>query len=136
MLKPWKNIIKMWQIIHKHIWGKVRRTNQRGGRLGFPTANINLRKKIPEGIYISSAKIRGKNYPALTFIGKAETFGEIIPRAESYILDFKQNIYGVWISIRIIKKIRDNQKFDSVKNLIAQMKQDEIEARKYFAKIQ
>lgn len=113
-------------------WGKVKKNSQRGKGLGFPTANINLRKNIPEGIYISKIKLDKKHYPALTFIGIAKTFNEKKVQAEIYILDFKKNIYGSWISIELIKKIRGNIKFNSAKDLIAQMKKDELEARKYF----
>ncbi len=114
-------------------WGKVRKHNQRGRSLGFPTANVNLSKTIPEGIYISKIKITGKLYPSLTFIGKAETFGEIKVQAETYILDFNRNIYGQWITVNLLKKIRDNEKFNSAKGLIIQMKKDEAIARRYFA---
>lgn len=113
-------------------WGKVRRHNQRGKKLGFPTANINLTKKIPEGIYISKTKLENKPYPSLTFIGTAKTFGEIRFHAETYILDFNQDIFDKWISVKLIKKIRDNKRFDSAEALIKQMKKDEQEARKYF----
>lgn len=115
-------------------WGKVRRHNQRGKKLGFPTANINLTKKIPEGIYISKTKFRNRVYPSLTFIGKAKTFNEKRFHAETYILDFKQNIYGKWISIELLKKIRNNKKFKTVDELVKQMKKDEEIARKYFKK--
>lgn len=113
-------------------WGKVRKHNQRGKTLGFPTANVDLHKKIPEGIYISKTKIQEKIYFSLTFIGKAKTFDEEKFLAETYILDFNQNIYDRWISVELLKKIRDNQKFASAKELINQMKKDEEAARKYF----
>lgn len=115
-------------------WGKVRKHNQRGRKLGFPTANINLTKNIPEGIYISKTKIRDTRYNSLTFIGKAETFQEIIFHAETYILDFNKDIYGEWISVELIKKIRNNQKFKSADDLIMQMKEDESSARQYFSR--
>lgn len=118
------------------IWGKVRVHNQRGKKLGFPTANVNLKKSIPEGIYISKTKIENKIYPSLTFIGKAKTFNEKKFHAETYILDFEKNIYGKWISVELIKKIRNNKKFNSTDELIAQMKKDEIVARKYFSSLQ
>lgn len=114
-------------------WGKVRRHNQRGRELGFPTANLNLRRKITEGIYISKTRIKKAVYGSLVFIGQAKTFGEIRFHAETYILDFNQNIYGQWISVELLKKIRDNQKFKSAEELVEQMKRDEQEARKYFA---
>lgn len=113
-------------------WGKVRIHNKRGKKLGFPTANVNLYKKIPEGIYISITKIKSIKFPSLTFIGKAKTFDEQKFHAETYILDFNRNIYDQWISVELLKKIRDNQKFNSAKELINQMKKDEEEARKYF----
>ena len=55
-------------------WGKVKTYARRGKTLGFPTANIDLHKNIPEGIYISQTKVEGKIHPSLTFIGKARTF--------------------------------------------------------------
>lgn len=113
-------------------WGKVRKHNQRGKKLGFPTANINLTKKIPAGIYISRTKVQKQKYYSLTFIGIAKTFNEQKFLAETYILDFNQNIYGKWISVELIKKIRDNQKFKSAENLIKQMQKDEQQARKYW----
>lgn len=112
-------------------WGKVNRSKQRGKKLGFPTANINLTKNIPEGIYISNVKIANSVYPALTFIGTAKTFNEKTFQAETYILDFKRNIYGQWISVKLLKKIRGNKKFNSARELIAQMKKDEVVAREY-----
>lgn len=113
-------------------WGKVGSHNQRGKKLGFPTANINLTRNIPEGIYISKTKVDKKNYQSTTFIGTVKTFNEKRFHAESYILDFNQNIYGKWISVRLFKKIRDNKKFSSVKQLVQQMRKDEIETRHYF----
>ncbi len=113
-------------------WGKVRKYNQRGRKLGFPTANINLAKAIPEGIYISKTKIQDKQYFSLTFIGKAKTFNEKKFQAETYILNFKQDIYDKWISIKLIKKIRGNKKFNSAGELIDQMRKDEEEAKRYF----
>ncbi len=114
-------------------WGKVKTHNKRGRELGFPTANVNLFKNIPEGIYISKTRIGKCTYPGLTFIGKAKTFGEKRFQAETYILDFKKNIYGKWISVNLIKKIRENKKFTSAKDLIKQMKKDERIARQFFS---
>lgn len=113
-------------------WGKVKRGAQRGKSLGFPTANINLHKNISEGIYISMAKVNGKTLPALTFIGVAKTFGEKKVLAETYFLKVSFDVYGKWISIKLLKKIRQNQKFTSVRELVLQMQKDKIVACKYF----
>ncbi len=117
------------------LWGKVRKLNLRGRKLGFPTANINLTKNLPEGIYISRIRIGDLSYSSLTFIGVAKTFNEKRFHAETYVLDFDQNIYGKWISVELIKKIRGNKKFNSAEELVEQMKKDEQEARNYFGLI-
>jgi riboflavin kinase/FMN adenylyltransferase len=105
-------------------WGKVRKGKSRGKGLGFPTANISLHKKIEEGIYASTVKIQGKTYNGATFIGSAKTFEEKDYKAEVYILDFNQNIYDQFISVRLLKKIRDNKKFNSEKELKDQIYKD------------
>lgn len=113
-------------------WGKVQTHNRRGKKLGFPTANISLHQDIPEGIYISKTKVSRKIYGSVTFIGIAKTFNEKKFHAETYILDFNKNIYDKWISVELIKKIRENIKFNSAQELIEQMKEDERDARKFF----
>ena len=115
-------------------WGKVQAGAKRGRALGFPTANIPLHKQIPEGVYISEITIKNKIYPAATFIGSAKTFGEKDYKSETYILDFNQNIYGEWISIKLVKKIRGNKKFAGEKDLVEQMKKDSKEVKNYFEK--
>lgn len=114
------------------ILGKVRKGKQRGRVLGFPTANVNLHKIIPHGIYISKTRIKGVLFPSLTFIGNAKTFGESRVQAETFILNFDKQIYNQWILVQLIKKIRENKKFDSIQALRAQMEKDKKEAREYF----
>lgn len=114
------------------IKGKVIKGDQRGRDLGFPTANIEIVENIQEGIYISRVKIGKEDFNAVTFIGASKTFGSIEVKAEIYILDFNRNIYGFEIKISFLKKIRDNKKFNSEKDLIEAMDKDLEEARKYF----
>ncbi len=125
--------------------GKVQHGAKRGRLLGFPTANIALHKKISEGIYVSKVLVHNdkKNktmessaewYPAATFIGSAKTFGEKEYKAESFLLDFDKNLYGKWITITLLKKIRENKKFLGEEALIKQMEKDIEEVRKYFTK--
>lgn len=114
------------------ILGTVRKGQQRGASLGFPTANILLDAAIPEGIYLSFTIVDGTEYPSLTFIGKAITFDEKIFQAETYILEFDRDIYGKKIHVKLLEKIRDNKKFDSQEALVKQMEHDKMTARKYF----
>ena len=114
-------------------WGKVIKGQQRGRKLGFPTANLNLHQSIPEGIYISMIKYSGRTYPSTTFIGPSKTFGETEYKAETYIHDFNRNIYGEYITVWLIKKIRSNKTFKSTNDLIIQIKQDIRESKDYHA---
>lgn len=113
-------------------WGKVRQGDKRGRELGYPTANMALHKNLGEGVFVSEVKVDGDWYPALTFLGKAETFGKTDYKAESWLLDFDDNLYGKLITVRLLKKLRGNKKFESAESLIVQMKQDEKDARGYF----
>lgn len=105
------------------IRGKVKSGLKKGTRLGFPTANLRLNKNLAKGIYLSQTKVGQNVYPSLTYIGQM---------AETYILDFKKNLYGSWIAVTLIKKIRPDKKFKSEKELILQIKKDELLARKFF----
>ena len=126
-------ILNGMNILYK-ISGTVTMGDQWGKVFGFPTANIPLHKKIPEGIYASMVKINGKEYYAASFVGAARTFHRTDSNVESYIFDFNKNIYGKWITIHLLKKIRDNKQFDTVDELIAQMKKDVEEIKEYFSK--
>lgn len=117
----------------KNFRGKVIKGTQRGKDLGFPTANIALHQKIEEGIYLSKVRVGKSWHNALTFVGKAVTFNATNVFAESYLLDFSENLYGQYVTIQLLKKLRDNQKFDSVEDLQKQMNEDLLNAREFFS---
>lgn len=115
------------------IKGKVVHGKKRGRLLGYRTANILLTSPPSSGIYISTVRLQMKNYPAVSFVGNATTFGDSDIFLESHILDFERNIYDKWIKVRLIQKIRENAKFKDVPTLVAQMKEDVSVARRYFS---
>jgi riboflavin kinase/FMN adenylyltransferase len=129
------------------ISGVVKKGAGRGKLLGFPTANIDLPKnlEIEDGLYVGFVQSGNPPHPtlfspgegrqALIFVGANETFRESDKKAEVYILDFNQDIYGVEIEVELLKKIRGVIKFDSEEKLIEQMKDDEKQARKYFQSV-
>lgn len=116
----------------KIFWGKVIKGKKRGKSLGFPTANVKLHKAIADGIYISLATVDRHSHPALTFIGAAKTFREKDVKAETYLFSFKKDIYGKRITVRLLEKIRENENFESVKELVKQMENDKRIAIRYF----
>jgi riboflavin kinase / FMN adenylyltransferase len=113
------------------ITGVVLHGDKRGRALGFPTANMHLDEKIPDGIYAAEVDVDGVTYKAASFVGAAETFEKTETKLESYLFDFDEDIYGKTITVTLYKKIRGNKKFDSVDGLIEQMKKD-VEAIKRF----
>lgn len=108
--------------------GKVINGSGRGKKLGFPTANLDIPANMEEGIYLGEAG----GQPALVFVGAAKTFGEKDKKVEVHILDFEDDLYGREMEVRTIKKIRENQRFQSEEELVEQMKKDEAVAREYF----
>ena len=114
------------------IVGEVMSGKKRGKDLGFPTANIALSEDIEEGIYISRTDAGAGWLPSVTFIGAAETFGEHGKKAETYILNFNENLYGKTLTVELLKKIRGSETFESVEKLIDRMNEDVRKTREYF----
>lgn len=116
----------------KHIYrctGRVEHHSGRGTQLGYPTANIALTADIPHGVYAGFVLIAEQRYQAAVFCGVAEMFGETEPQLEAYILDFSGDLTNVEITIELVSKIRDNQKFSSQAHLVEQIKADIITIR-------
>lgn len=113
-------------------WGKVIKGRARGRELGFRTANVRLARVIDEGVYVSTCKVRGEVFEAVSFVGAAKTFGETRVFAETYIFDFDRDIYGEWMSVRLLKKIRGNKKFASKEELVEEIDRDVDRAKAYF----
>lgn len=108
---------------------------KRGKELGFPTANIKIDETIPEGIYVAQVNFDNRNYNALVFIGSPRTFDEDDFKAEVYILDFEDEIYGKFLNVKLLEKIRDNMKFENTEKLLGRMKKDREIAIKYFENV-
>jgi len=106
---------------------------QRGRDMGFPTANIAvpLNAALPkDGIYATRAIVEGGSYLSATSIGVRPTFGPGGERTvEVYILDFRGDLYGKTIKIEMIKRMRDELRFNSVQELIAQIEKDVAQVR-------
>jgi riboflavin kinase / FMN adenylyltransferase len=120
--------------------GKVISGDRRGRELGFPTANIELNsseKLLPAlGIYAVEVLIENRKFKGLLSIGKRPTFydaGVIVP--EVFIFDFDEDIYGRSLKIKLIERIRDEQKYSSAEELIAQMNRDKTEGIRILNKL-
>lgn len=119
--------------------GKVIVGDKRGRELGFPTANIEINnsdKLLPSiGIYAVEFLIEGDNssYQGLMSIGRRPTFyeeGRVT--TEVYVFDFNKDIYGKNVTVNVIERIRGEEKFSSVEELVEQMNKDSKAGRKIF----
>ncbi|MDR3234522.1 MAG: riboflavin biosynthesis protein RibF [Planctomycetaceae bacterium] len=106
--------------------GKVVRGDQRGRMLGFPTANLaDVKTVLPKpGIYAAATVIDGKRFAATTHIGSLPTFKKADLRIEVFVHRFDGDLYGKTLSIDFLAFLRDIIPFNSVDELIAQMKTD------------
>jgi riboflavin kinase/FMN adenylyltransferase len=134
------NIIEVNKLLTRNfsIRGTVVKGKGRGKVIGFPTANVAYEKNLilpKTGVYITRTSINGMSYLSLVNIGVNPTFGnEQILSLENHVLDFNEDIYGVQIAVEFISRLRDEKKFDSVNELILQIRTDVEKTRDYFAK--
>lgn len=113
--------------------GHVVEGRQLGRTIGFPTANIRVNdplKLIPaEGVYAAFAMVDGKKFGAMLNIGYRPTVHEGTARTiEVHLFDFEGDLYGASIELRFRSRIRDEQKFNSVDDLRAQLEKDREQA--------
>lgn len=115
------------------IEGTVIEGHSRGKNLGFPTANISsINEIIPHGIFFSYVCFKGQKRPSLTNIGTSPTFGPSETQIESHIIDFTENLYGQTQKIQLLKKFRDEFKFNTPEKLVEQLKKDLAAAKTFF----
>jgi riboflavin kinase/FMN adenylyltransferase len=104
-----------------------------GRKLGFPTANLKPQNEIlPPGIYISWADLGEKSYASLTYIGKRPTFGRHRLHVEAYLFNFRGDLYGRGLRLRLLRRLRSDRKFSSSAALTRQISLDVSRAQAYF----
>jgi riboflavin kinase/FMN adenylyltransferase len=103
--------------------GVVVTGDARGGTLGFPTANLDVRPEllVPQnGIYAGAA---GENLAAIS-IGTNPHYGGSERRVEAFLLDFEGDLYGRRLIVELWERLRDEQSFESEQALIDQIARD------------
>lgn len=129
------------------IEGTVIAGEKRGRILGFPTANLDLSPSLlpPKGVYATLVNIDSVNnastlikkykknfFLSVTNIGTNPTFGESSPKIETHLLDFNDTLYGEYITILFLKKLRSELTFPNALSLITQIQQDILQAKSVF----
>lgn len=116
--------------------GKVIEGSRLGRTLGYPTANVNLRRRQSAVMGIFAVKVGGLGgdpLAAVASVGTRPTFEGSKPLLEVHIFDFDDEIYGKYIHVDFVARLRSEQKFDSAEKLVAQMHRDAERAREFLA---
>jgi riboflavin kinase/FMN adenylyltransferase len=118
--------------------GNVVKGEQRGRSIGFPTANVDVWSEqiIPaNGVYASWAHLGDERFMAVTNVGVRPTFAGQNVTVEPYILDFDRDIYGQRLEVTFEKRLRPEQKFNGIQELIAQIGRDAEAGRAYLTNL-
>jgi riboflavin kinase/FMN adenylyltransferase len=115
------------------ISGRVAHGAKLGRGLGFPTANIILRRPPPlSGIFVVEVDGFGRGVASL---GRRPTVNPVAtPLLDVHLFDWERELYGEHLRVRFLKKLRDEQKYDGLEALKAAIARDARQAREYFAR--
>ena len=120
---------------HFMISGKVVNGKKLGGKIGFPTANIDVLetyKLIPKaGVYVVRSEINNTSVFGMMNIGNRPTVSGKHQTIEVHFFDFNKDLYHKELVVELLYFLRDEHKFDSLKSLTLQLEKDEKIARNY-----
>lgn len=109
--------------------GTVEHGDHRGRKIGFPTANLDVedaRKLVPKiGVY--AVRVHGPDgltRGGMMNVGRRPTFDKMDVTAEVHLFDFDGDLYGKRLTVQFLRRLRDEQKFDGVDALVAQLSKD------------
>ena len=122
---------------HYMLNGTVVSGKKLGGTIGFPTANLEIKepyKLIPKtGVYIIKTHINTVLYTGIMNIGFNPTVLGKHQTVEAHLFDFNEDLYGKEIMIEFIYFLREEHKFESVKELVVQLNIDKENAISYLS---
>lgn len=116
--------------------GKIVKGDCVGRTLGYPTANVDLRRRQSAVMGVFAARVHGLSdgvRDAVASVGSRPTFDGTIPILEVHLFDFDEDIYGEYIHVDFIGWLREQQRFEEVDELVAQMHVDADNAKTMLA---
>ena len=117
------------------IKGRVMHGKKLGRKLGFPTANINInRLRAPlSGVYAVLVKTESEIFEGAANVGIRPTIGDLErPLLEVHIFNFDRDIYGSFLRVQFLHKIRDELKFNDLGRLATRIQKDMNQIQKWF----
>lgn len=115
------------------IGGHVVRGQQLGRKLGYPTANVRLGRRISPVFGIFAVRVFGVGdvaRPGVASLGVRPTVNGKEPLLEAHLFDFDGDLYGKRIQVEFVEKLRDEEKFSDLDAMVKQIDRDAVQARK------
>ena len=115
--------------------GRVTHGEKKGRLIGFPTANIHLKRRVSplHGVFAVKASNGSEHWRGVANIGYRPTVGGTTKQLETHLFDCNANLYGQRLNVQPLHKIRDEQKFNSLEELKHQISLDVQQAHHFFA---
>lgn len=125
--------------------GRVIKGEGVGRTIGYPTANLDRRYSnrhpVPDGVWACAVKVESRKSKVHKVVGKRKWYKGVAvigmrdkrrggKKVEIYLLDFKKNIYGRHLEVVLVKRLRKLKKFNTVPELVRQVKNDIACARR------
>ena len=118
---------------------RVRRGERLGRTLGFPTANLGLHRRRTPLAGIFAVRVRGRalrapgvaaaGWPGVASLGTRPTVNGVESLLEVHLFDFDGELYGAELEVEFVSRLRDEQRFESLDAMVAQMHRDAAAAR-------
>jgi riboflavin kinase/FMN adenylyltransferase len=112
--------------------GKVIRGEGLGRKLGFPTANMRVHRRVSPLDGIFAVRVRGagpKPLPAVASLGTRPTVGGREVLLEAHLFDFDADLYGRWLAVEFVARLREERKFENLEAMVVQMHVDARQAK-------
>ncbi|MGC8697255.1 MAG: bifunctional riboflavin kinase/FAD synthetase [Halothiobacillus sp.] len=116
--------------------GRVIHGDKRGRLLGFPTANVALQRRLSplRGVFVVRVLLAdGGRFAGVANVGTRPTVAGTDARLEVHVFDFNRDVYGELLQVEFLHPLRDEQKFNSLNALTAQIFEDAARARAWLA---
>lgn len=116
--------------------GRVAHGNKLGRTIGFPTANVLLKRRVSpvSGVYaVRVSGIDDEILPGVANVGVRPTVNGVRQQLEVHVFDVAKDLYGKQLEVQLLHKLRDEKKFDSLEQLKQQIENDALAARAWLA---